>query len=76
MAGAVLSDNRRGKNTRHFLTSLLRQSVFGLVAGDEDENDAGRLCRDPTMRWIVGGRPAVKQAPSTSQMGRRPPAFS
>jgi hypothetical protein len=70
MAGAVLSDGRSGKNTRHFLTGLLRQSVFGRVAGYEDVNDADRLWRDAAMRWIVGGRAATKQAASTSQMGR------
>ena len=69
MASAVLSDDRRGKNTRHFLTDLLRQSVFGRVAGDEDVNDADRLGRDPAMRWVVGGRAATKQAASTSQDG-------
>jgi len=66
----VLSDGRSGKNTRHVLTGLLRQSVFGRVAGYEDVNDADRLWRDPAMRWIVGGRAATKQAASTSQMGR------
>jgi hypothetical protein len=70
MAGAVLSDDRRGKNTRHFLTGLLRQSVFGRLAGYEGVNDADRLGRDPAMRWIVGGRAVAKQAASTSQMGR------
>jgi len=35
---------------------LLRQSVFGRLAGYEDVNDAERLCRDPAMRWVVGGR--------------------
>ena len=63
MAGAVLSDGRSGKNTRHFLTGLLRQSVFGRVAGYEDVNDADRLWRDPAMRWIVGGRAATKRQP-------------
>ncbi len=29
LGGAALSDLRRGKNTRHLLTGLLRQSVFG-----------------------------------------------
>ena len=70
MAGAVLSDDRRGKNTRHVLSGLLRQSVFGRLAGYEDVNDADRLGRDPAMCWIVGGRAATKQAVSTSQMGR------
>ena len=29
LGGAALSDLRRGKNTRHLLTGLLRQSVYG-----------------------------------------------
>ncbi len=33
LGGAALSDLRRGKNTRHLLTGLLRQSVFGRLAG-------------------------------------------
>jgi hypothetical protein len=47
MAGAVLSDGRRGKNTRHVLSGLLRQSVFGRLAGYEDVNDADPLAWDP-----------------------------
>ena len=46
LAGALLSDGRRGKNTRHVLAGLLRQSVFGRLAGYEDVNDADRLARD------------------------------
>ena len=42
-AGAVLADGRRGKNTRHLLAGLLRQSIFGRLAGYEDVNDAERL---------------------------------
>ena len=49
-----LADARTGKNGRHRLTGLLRQSVFGRLAGYEDVNDAERLCRDPAMRWVVG----------------------
>ncbi len=70
MAGAVLSDGRRGKNTRHVLSGLLRQSVFGRLAGYEDVNDADRLAWDPAMRWIVGGRSVHDCAASASQMGR------
>jgi hypothetical protein len=55
MAGAVLSDGRRGKNTRHVLSGLLRQSVFGRLAGYEDVNDADRLSWDPAMRWAAAG---------------------
>ena len=70
MAGETLADARTGRNGRHALIGLLRQSVFGRLAGYEDVNDADRLGRDPAMRWIVGGRAAAKQAASTSQMGR------
>ena len=70
LAGAFLSDGRRGKNTRHVLAGLLRQSVFGRLAGYEDVNDADRLARDPAMRWVVGGHAVAKQAASASQIGR------
>jgi Transposase DDE domain group 1 len=49
---------------------LLRQSVFGRLAGYEDVNDAERLRHDPAMRWIVGGKAAQGRAASPSQMGR------
>jgi Transposase DDE domain group 1 len=57
LAGGVLSDGRQGKNTRHRLTGLFRQSVFSRLAGYEDVTDADRLAHDPAMRAI-------------SQMGR------
>ena len=55
-AGNVLADSRTGKNGWHGVVGLLRQSVYGRLAGYEDVNDAGRLGRDPAMRWIVGGK--------------------
>jgi hypothetical protein len=48
---------------------LLRQSVFGRLAGYEDVNDAERLRHDPAMRWIVGGKAAQGRAASPSQVG-------
>ena len=66
----TLADARTGKNGRHRLAGLLRQSVFGRLAGYEDVNDAGRLCRDPAMRWVVGDRAITGSAASASQMGR------
>jgi hypothetical protein len=33
-------------------------------------NDAERLCRDPAMRWVVGGGAPMGRAASASQMGR------
>jgi len=70
IAGETLADARTGKNGRHALVGLLRQSVFGRLAGYEDVNDAERLRHDPTMRWIVGGKAAQGRAASSSQMGR------
>jgi hypothetical protein len=49
---------------------LLRQSVFGRLAGYEDVNDAERLCHDPAMRWVVGNRAISGSAASASQMRR------
>ena len=66
----TLADARTGKNGRHRLGGLLRQSVFGRLAGYEDVNDADRLCRDPAMRWVVGDRAITGPAASASQMGR------
>jgi hypothetical protein len=66
----TLADARTGKNGRHRLAGLLRQSVFGRLAGYEDVNDAERLCRDPAMRWVVGDRAITSFAASSSQMGR------
>jgi hypothetical protein len=66
----TLADARTGKNGRHRLAGLLRQSVFGRLAGYEDVNDAERLCRDPAIRWVVGDRAITGYAASASQMGR------
>jgi hypothetical protein len=68
--GERLAETRTGKNRRHLLVGLLRQSVFGRLAGYEDVNDAERLCRDPAMRWVVGDRAIAGFAASASQMGR------
>ena len=55
VAAGLFQDSRAGKNGRHGLTGLFRQSTFGRLGGYEDVNDADRLGRDPAMRWIVGG---------------------
>jgi Transposase DDE domain group 1 len=68
--GDRLAEPRTGKNRQHLLVGLLRQSVFGRLAGYEDVNDAERLCHDPAMRWVVGDRAITGSAASASQMGR------
>ena len=70
LASDVLADPRTGRNGRHALAGLFRQSVFGRLAGYEDVNDADRLRHDPAMRWIVGVKATSGAAASPSQIGR------
>jgi hypothetical protein len=70
MAGETLPDARTGKNGRLALVGMLRQSLFGCLAGYEDLNDAERLRHDPAMRWIVGDKALYGCAASPSQIGR------
>ncbi len=72
MGADLLTDSRQGSNKQHQLVPLLRQSVYSRLAGYEDVNDAERLCVDPAMRHVVGGRAsqAEKQAASASEVGR------
>jgi hypothetical protein len=67
-----LQDSRLGQNKQHGLLPLLRQSIYSRLAGYEDVNDAERLCVDPAMRHVVGGRAALlgKHAASASEVGR------
>src|SRR4051812_50091641 len=63
MATSALAEGRRGKNTRHRLLGLLRQAIYGRLAGYEDVNDAERLPPDPGLRPPLGrggaGRPGA-----------------
>jgi hypothetical protein len=72
MCNGGLHDSRVGSNKQHGLSPLLRQSTYGRLAGYDDVNDADRLCVDPAMRHVVGGRASQpeKQAASTSEVGR------
>jgi len=70
MAAWEMRDTRTGKNCRHNLLAMFRQSVFGRLAGYEDVNDAGRLAHDPVMRLITGRKDFGRLAASESQMGR------
>jgi hypothetical protein len=69
-AASGLLDSRTGQNTQHSLLALLRQSIYSRLAGYEDVNDAERLCFDPAMRTVVGGRVKDHTAASTSEMAR------
>src|SRR5216683_1002027 len=51
--GERLAETRTGKNRRHLLVGLLRQSVFGRLAGYEDVNDAERLARPENLAALA-----------------------
>ena len=70
LAASRLTECRLGKNTQHTLIALLRQSIFGRLAGYEDVNDAERLRLDPVMRSLVDHGDASRFAASTSEMAR------
>src|SRR5919106_4424856 len=69
-AASALTEDRCGKNIRHRLLGLVRQAVYGRLAGYEDVNDAERLARDPALRVIVGREGLDRLAASSSEMGR------
>lgn len=54
-AADKLQGTRTGRNTRHGLAALLRQSVFSRLAGYEDLNDARRPTPARRPRAALGG---------------------
>src|SRR3954451_9296869 len=52
------------------LAGLLRQPVFGRLAGYQGTTPPTGWCRDPAMRWVVGDQAITSFAASASQMGR------
>ena len=54
IASDYLQESRTGRNIRHHLVPLLRQSIYSRLAGYDDTNDAERLSQDPAMRVVVG----------------------
>lgn len=69
MADDALADLLTGKNCRHALIDMLRQSVFRRLAGYEDVSHAERLRHDAAMRRIGNGRSAYGCVASASQKG-------
>jgi hypothetical protein len=65
-----LRETRGGRNVRHEIAPLLRQSVYRRSAGYEDTNDALRLAGDPARQAVVGHRSLEKQAAGTNTLSR------
>jgi len=53
---ACLTDWRRGP-ARHSLATLVRQRVFQIACGYEDQNDAETLRADPLLKLVCGRHP-------------------
>jgi hypothetical protein len=58
MIETLLQDQCTGRNAQHTLVGLLRQSVFGRLAGYEDTNDAEGCT---SIRHGVNGVPGIRR---------------
>lgn len=47
----------RTRRGRHDLTTLVRQRIYQIVCGYEDQDDADTLRRDPLLEWVCGRLP-------------------
>jgi hypothetical protein len=65
-----VEERRSGRHVQYPLVSLLRQSVYSRLAGDEDTNDAERLAGDPAMRAVTDRLGSAQQAASTNTLSR------
>ena len=54
---AQVKDWRRPGRVRHSLETLVRQRVFQIACGYEDQNDADSLRRDPLLKYVCGRLP-------------------
>jgi len=52
------SDSRNADAVTHSLESMLKQRVFGLIAGYEDLNDHDQLRKDPVVQLVSGKVPS------------------
>jgi hypothetical protein len=66
-----IPDWRRGP-VQHPLVSLIRQRVFQITCGYEDQDDADTLRHDPLLKWVCGRRPesgaALASQPTLSRL--------
>ena len=66
-AAAILCDPRDPSRTKHDVLEMLRQRVFGLMAGYEDCNDHDRLRDDPVLKLVCNRSPQKKEDALASQ---------
>src|ERR671914_1665036 len=66
ITSGYLQESRTGRNIRHHLVPLLKQSIYCRLSGYDDTNDAERLSQDPTVRVIVGWQGQCRNVASTN----------
>ena len=54
--GSQITDPRRADRIRYTATELLRERIYALALGDENQDDLDRLAHDPAMRMSVWDR--------------------
>ena len=64
IASDYLQESRTGRNIRHHLVSLLRQSIYSRLAGYDDTNDAERLSQDPELSLLRQAQTTTPPAPA------------
>lgn len=52
-----LADPRRPEKIRYTAAELLRERIYSLAMGDQDQDDVDRLAHDPAMRMAAWDRP-------------------
>jgi hypothetical protein len=56
-AARCLHDPREGRKVKHDLLTLVRQRLFAIAQGYEDNNDAATLAKDPAFKIMAGKAP-------------------
>jgi hypothetical protein len=69
---------RGGRSPRHPLTTLVRQRVYQIACGYEDQNDADSLRKDPLLKLVLGRLPEtdadLASQPTLSRLENAPGA--
>ena len=64
----ILGDGRQGGKIDHDLPAIVRQRLFGLLAGYEDANDHTRLRHDPVLQTVAAEKAkALASQPTLSR---------
>ncbi|MDP8972528.1 MAG: IS1380 family transposase [Actinomycetota bacterium] len=69
---------RRGPSVRHPLAMLVRQRVYQIACGYEDQNDSDALRKDPLLKLVLGSLPQtgadLASQPTISRLENAPDA--